>query len=220
MMTMLIKYDTFSEEVSRFYIVETILAIDSINKMGFIHRYFVRVLGISSVLNLDFSDIKPDNLLIDKDGHIKLSDFGLCTGFHRTHDSSYYQELLDPKTRRQSADVPRVNLSRRDMIATWKRSRRAIVRHSLFASYWQIYGLTRRILLWVPRIILLQKCSCKRGMAVNVTGGLLARSCLKCSSDIPHFAQNIPMRRIKKFLIGKKSLDFRTMYTLAWKRRT
>jgi protein-serine/threonine kinase len=37
-MTMLIKYDTFSEDVSRFYIGECVLAIEAVHKMGFIHR--------------------------------------------------------------------------------------------------------------------------------------------------------------------------------------
>ncbi|VAH57842.1 unnamed protein product [Triticum turgidum subsp. durum] len=60
-MTLLMREDTLTEPVARFYIAETILAIESIHKHNYIHR-----------------DIKPDNLLLDKNGHMKLSDFGLC----------------------------------------------------------------------------------------------------------------------------------------------
>lgn len=38
MMTMLIKYDTFSEDWTRFYIAQTILAIHSVHKLNYIHR--------------------------------------------------------------------------------------------------------------------------------------------------------------------------------------
>ena len=74
MMNLLIKFSIFEEQLACFYISELVLAIESVHKMGFIHR-----------------DIKPDNILIDRDGHIKLTDFGLCTGFRWTHDSKYYQ---------------------------------------------------------------------------------------------------------------------------------
>lgn len=74
LMSLLIKFGIFKEPLAKFYIAELVLAIESVHKMGFIHR-----------------DIKPDNILIDKDGHIKLTDFGLCTGFRWTHNSKYYQ---------------------------------------------------------------------------------------------------------------------------------
>ena len=74
LMALLIKFGIFEESLAKFYISELVLAIESVHKLGFIHR-----------------DIKPDNILIDKNGHIKLTDFGLCTGFRWTHDSKYYQ---------------------------------------------------------------------------------------------------------------------------------
>ncbi|XP_063725825.1 uncharacterized protein LOC134853831 isoform X2 [Symsagittifera roscoffensis] len=74
LMSLLIKKDYFPEPMARFYTAEMILAIQYVHELGFIHR-----------------DIKPDNILIDKEGHIKLTDFGLCTGFKWTHSSKYYQ---------------------------------------------------------------------------------------------------------------------------------
>ena len=61
LMNLLIQKDTLTEKEAKFYIAELILAIESIHNLDCIHR-----------------DIKPDNILIDKNGHIKLSDFGLA----------------------------------------------------------------------------------------------------------------------------------------------
>jgi protein-serine/threonine kinase len=38
LMTMLIKYEIFSEHISRFYMAEIILAIDAVHQLGYIHR--------------------------------------------------------------------------------------------------------------------------------------------------------------------------------------
>lgn len=60
LMSLLMKKDILTEDESRFYIAELVLAIEAVHKMNSIHR-----------------DLKPDNVLIDKNGHIQLSDFGL-----------------------------------------------------------------------------------------------------------------------------------------------
>ncbi|XP_035208817.1 serine/threonine-protein kinase MRCK alpha-like isoform X2 [Stegodyphus dumicola] len=62
LLTLLVKFeDRLPEDMAKFYIVEMILAIHSIHKLGYVHR-----------------DIKPDNVLLDASGHIRLADFGSC----------------------------------------------------------------------------------------------------------------------------------------------
>lgn len=39
LMTMLIKYEIFSEDITRFYMAECVLAIEAVHKLGFIHRF-------------------------------------------------------------------------------------------------------------------------------------------------------------------------------------
>jgi len=38
LMTMLIKFDIFTEDITRFYMAELVLAIEAVHKLGFIHR--------------------------------------------------------------------------------------------------------------------------------------------------------------------------------------
>merc|ERR1719357_2448126 len=77
LMTILMREDTLSEPCTKFYMAELAMAIQCVHDLGFAHR-----------------DLKPDNVLIDREGHVKLSDFGLAKSFgtREEHYISLYQE--------------------------------------------------------------------------------------------------------------------------------
>jgi serine/threonine protein kinase len=50
----------FSEEVASFYAAELVLALEHLHSLGIIYR-----------------DLKPENCLLDVEGHVVLTDFGL-----------------------------------------------------------------------------------------------------------------------------------------------
>jgi protein-serine/threonine kinase len=58
--TQLVREKRFSEEKARFYLVEVLLALQELHSHGIIFR-----------------DLKPDNVVLDQDGHARLTDFGL-----------------------------------------------------------------------------------------------------------------------------------------------
>ncbi|TYI28094.1 hypothetical protein ES332_A05G220100v1 [Gossypium tomentosum] len=114
-MTLLMREDILSEDVARFYVAESILAIHSIHQHNYIHR-----------------DIKPDNLILDRNGHLKLSDFGLC----KPLDGKYSTILLEDEdlTSMESTNEAEVQsrserapwLMPKEQLQQWKRNRRAL----------------------------------------------------------------------------------------------
>ena len=95
----LIKEGRFREERIRFYASELILALETLHQNGIIFR-----------------DLKPGNILLDGDGHIRLTNFGLTelgvSIKEKYLDSSSIQgmaeyqapEIMDGKKHGQAAD--------------------------------------------------------------------------------------------------------------------
>lgn len=58
--TLMRRCGPFTEDQARFYFSEVLLALEYLHSVDIIYR-----------------DLKPENVLLDQDGHIRLSDFGL-----------------------------------------------------------------------------------------------------------------------------------------------
>ena len=71
----------FSEDTSRFYASEILLTFEYLHGMDIIYR-----------------DLKPENLLLDKTGHIKITDFGFAKKIdHRTYTLCGTPDYLAPE---------------------------------------------------------------------------------------------------------------------------
>jgi serine/threonine protein kinase len=113
LMTWLISKEIFTEEQTRFYIAELVLAVESIHKMNYVHR-----------------DLKPDNILLDKNGHIKLTDFGLCKPFEE-EETTVEQEI----TSDEGLSKDKVNtLTRKEKLASWGQNRTRQLLYSTVGS--------------------------------------------------------------------------------------
>ena len=110
MMTLLMRKDTLTEDEARFYIAQSVLSIEAIHSANYIHR-----------------DIKPDNLLLCVDGHLKLSDFGLC----KPIDTDMLPKLAvekdgkKPSKDTKQRDLPQGgSMDRKQQLEHWRRNRR------------------------------------------------------------------------------------------------
>ena len=76
-MGLLMKLDMIPEADTLFYAAETVAAVETVHSMGYIHR-----------------DLKPDNLLLDHKGHIKLTDLSLCKRIDSASSKPAHKEQL------------------------------------------------------------------------------------------------------------------------------
>lgn len=59
--TFIQKYGNFSDDLSKFYASQVVLALEYLHHCEIVHR-----------------DLKPENILVDVNGYLKLCDFGFC----------------------------------------------------------------------------------------------------------------------------------------------
>ena len=177
MMTLLMRRDTLTEEEARFYCAQTVVALETIHKHNFIHR-----------------DIKPDNLLLDADGHCKLSDFGLCkpvTPGRLPPLPQVIEEALAEDKGGAASPAPPPALSSADSLAQWQKNRRTLA--------FSTVGTPDYI---APEVLL------KRGYGLECDWWSLGAIMYEMLVGYPPFYSEEPMQTCRKIVHWRQHLRF------------
>ncbi|KAL5558851.1 hypothetical protein UlMin_035062 [Ulmus minor] len=179
-MTLLMREDVLSEDVARFYIAESILAIHSIHQHNYIHR-----------------DIKPDNLILDRNGHLKLSDFGLCKPLDDKYSSMLLenedltaQESLSENGGQSGCDRAPWMMPREQLLQ-WKRNRRALA-----------YSTVGTLDYMAPEVLL------KKGYGIECDWWSLGAIMYEMLVGYPPFCSEDPRITCRKIINWKTCLKF------------
>ncbi|MED6206829.1 hypothetical protein PIB30_030390 [Stylosanthes scabra] len=175
MMTLLMRKDILTEDETRFYIGETVLAIESIHRHNYIHR-----------------DIKPDNLLLDRYGHVRLSDFGLC----KPLDCSTLEEAdlsvgQNAQGSAQNDDRTTPKRTQQEQLEHWQQNRRTLA--------YSTVGTPDYI---APEVLL------KKGYGMECDWWSLGAIMYETLVGYPPFYSDDPMSTCRKIVNWKSHLKF------------
>nr|XP_043620658.1 serine/threonine-protein kinase tricornered [Erigeron canadensis]XP_043620659.1 serine/threonine-protein kinase tricornered [Erigeron canadensis] len=175
MMTLLMRKDTLTDDEARFYVAETVLAIESIHKHNYVHR-----------------DIKPDNLLLDRYGHLRLSDFGLCKPLDCStlEDKDFSpEESVSNSTGEGNAAAPK--RTQQEQLQHWQKNRRTLA--------YSTVGTPDYI---APEVLL------KKGYSLECDWWSLGAIMYEMLVGYPPFYSDDPMSTCRKIVHWKSHLKF------------